>query len=126
VQRSNVHHSMKGLNAPARDFCGDRLRVGSAWSFPCRTHELPQVAPQQVASEGNWAACDACRGLIIAGKRDRLARRAEKKLPPVVRHTVRPTHDSFWANRSGPPRRLTAAEVRQPPEPPRFEKRKGD
>jgi hypothetical protein len=73
-------------------------------------------------SDTDWAACDECKELIVAGKRDELVDRAltsphsqwvqyAKTLPRTerrkLRQMVRTLHDTFWKNREGPPTEVT-------------------
>lgn len=60
-------------------------------------------------SHGSWAACEACHRLIEAGKADKLARRAAKKLAErhgtpfsAVLAAVRSAHSMYWKHRVGP------------------------
>lgn len=90
------------------DFCSS-TSVG--WSFPCRDFSLRGSAGAFNSTEG-WAACDACRDLIVKGDRDALARRSESEFhrhhpgqPPIPLGIIRELHDTFWANRDGAPER---------------------
>lgn len=66
----------------------------------------------------DWAACDECKEVVVAGKRDELVDRAlnsphsewvgvVKTFPRAERRKlhqmVRNLHDTFWKNREGPP-----------------------
>lgn len=60
-------------------------------------------------SHGSWAACEACHRLIEAGKRDKLARRAAKKMAQghnlpmkVILQSVRSAHSMYWDGAVGP------------------------
>ena len=100
---------------PKCDFCQRELRFGSTWDFPCRDH---QSAPG-VISEGVWSACRKCTELIAAGHRDKLAKRGSKATlrlappgttPEQALAATRKVQDTFWANRTGPPRQETREE----------------
>jgi len=70
------------------------------------------VASGAIASEGNWAACTKCRDLIVAGEREKLAKRGMRATlamappgTPVQRalEATREVQDRFWENREGEP-----------------------
>ncbi len=122
--------------APRCDFCGDELRFETAWTFPCRDHVQVKMRtlPIDIASEGDWGACDPCKRLIVAGARDALARRGVRGMPRAIRQRVgkkravaatRQVQDLFWSQRTGPPRRETREEwdawLNDPDSEPRFE-----
>jgi hypothetical protein len=113
------------------DFCDSR---DVQWVFPCRDHrggaEIAEAVIVQADDSssvkrmsisavltGDWAACPACHALILRGDRQRLARRAAKRIkakyaamtPPIIMPLnnltahIRRRQDDFWANRQGPP-----------------------
>jgi hypothetical protein len=119
------------MTEPVRcDFCS---APDVRWAFPCRDHEYhPEQANLLLernanlelrsfvlsgASFGPWAACPACKTLILRGDRVRLARRSAKRmirnnpdLPMILSNVtamVRRRHDQFWENREGPPYPVT-------------------
>ena len=97
------------------DFCSRELQFGSTWVFPCRDHVSVDVPLLPFRSAGDWSACRACKDLIVAGKRDKLLKRAMRQTLRDVPHEVaeegiRHVQDTFWSNRSGPPRAETREE----------------
>ena len=108
------------------DFCS---APDVRWAFPCRDHTYhPEEANVLYlrndslqlkrfnlsgGSFGPWAACPACKALIMRGDRNRLARRSAKRmirnnpqLPMILGNLtahIRRRHDQFWENREGPP-----------------------
>jgi hypothetical protein len=119
------------MTTPLCDFCGNELRFESSWVFPCRPHEMKPTPGQpltpRIKSPDDWSACGVCKRLIVAGERNRLAKRG---VPAVLRAgppgadrkralaVVRQVQDDFWRNRSGPPRRETREEWERGVEPP--------
>ena len=65
----------------------------------------------QFNSAEGWAACDACHAIIQRGDREGLAARSVvtygakygSGVLPLTLPVARAVHDSFWANREGPP-----------------------
>lgn len=88
------------------DFCTATPIVAT---YPCRDF-YHRATDFDFASEGGWAACATCRDLIESGNRTELAYRSaishpERVYVPILtlNRRIRGLHDTFWANREGPP-----------------------
>jgi hypothetical protein len=96
------------MTALVCDFCS---RPNPTWWYRAEDFEFPPLpGGVRVGSEGSWAACGICKGLIDQGKRDVLARRSARRYSrmygvPIARclPVLRQAQDSFWAHRFGPP-----------------------
>lgn len=83
------------------DFCSS---PDPGWRCPAISFPVFEV---RSASEGDWAACDACAALIRAGDRTGLARRSAETFSARygVRLDVAPfldLHARFFEHRCGP------------------------
>lgn len=102
------------------DFCNE---AAPTWQFPAEdvstTFEVAGDAEEILNSRGSWLACDECRELIVAGKRDALVSRSMEsimrmdvtlaegsnrgRINDTVRAALRRIHDDFWKSRRGAP-----------------------
>lgn len=86
------------------DFC---LAPDPPWEYPAKTTMLPAGTE----SLGSWCACDACRELIDADKREELASRSRVKHKEMTglsfpMSVIRQTQAQFWSNKTGPAREV--------------------
>lgn len=101
------------------DFCSS---TEVEWVCPCRDfrQEIIRGSAMEAGSRGNWLACGPCHSLILRQDRTGLAMRSTKRLVrkrPELRQVgmknlqaeIRRSHDNFWANREGEPKRLEIA-----------------
>lgn len=88
------------------DFCGAAPR----WRYRARSFAVENIPG--VGSQSDWAACNGCRVLIDADKREQLARRALMTHPTLgsladteigedMLNEIRLVHNQFFANRFG-------------------------
>lgn len=115
---------------PGEEVCDFCSGTPVAWAYPCRPHRSGQMLalgsdsrPDMKVdfnSPDGWAACAVCHGMIQAGMRDKLAKRAADTLGAelVLRlgqkqteQVMRGIQDNFWSNREGPP--ITPDEYRR-------------
>jgi hypothetical protein len=115
---------------PACDFCGEPLEAGESWRFVCEDFELKKSASRSQVYEDDWSACPTCKDLIVAGKRDALAKRSARLTSARIgipapfaaaEQSAREIQDGFWSQRTGPPTLETAEEFGRAVKPPRYE-----
>ena len=94
--------------APVCDFCGS---PAIAWRYPARSFALLELTSgQHCASQGDWAACDVCHGLIEENARGALAERCAAMFRPIpppeilvsFMEGMRLVHAAFFLTRTGP------------------------
>ncbi len=120
------------------DFCSS---PDVRWGYPCRDfvreERVLAVGEHETTGElafsriditagmrGGWAACPVCHELVKRGLRDKLVRRCARKMQEAGQLTrvprgqvvdlLRPLHDTFWANREGPPVPVTPHDTKDP------------
>lgn len=101
------------------DFCSE---IGPAWWYPAKNFIAFDIGSLVSTSEGSWAACMTCHGLIEAGDRKGLADRSaalfvvgnpeSADVIGSLRGELKRIHDLFFENRIGPAQPI-AAEVHQ-------------
>jgi len=89
------------------DFCSSPRPT---WCFPAISFPVFEV---NSASEGDWAACDTCAGLVRANDRAALALRSAETFSTKYGVPVDPMifvelHNSFFEHRCGNPKLLEA------------------
>lgn len=106
------------------DFCSS---PDVRWAFRCEditatvlgfTADFSRMIEIPWHSDGGWAACPACKALILKDDRERLARRSAKRLArstpgmplSVALKVVTHLHKLFFNNRVGDPLRTTPTE----------------
>jgi hypothetical protein len=88
------------------DFCSGRPVT---WTLACRPFQLGQGR-----SQDDWAACEACGSLVVAGDRAGLLRRAQATdpmvpIPSAIRSpALAELHRQFWRHYEGRASRLPA------------------
>lgn len=95
-------------DTPRCDFCSSMV---VKHAYPARDFSLAMPPSTGWGSMGWWAACPACHRMIERGDRVglsmRSAHRQARKLGGVsvkaLYPQIRRLHDTFWANRQGPP-----------------------
>jgi hypothetical protein len=90
------------------DFCSE---LAPSWAYPARDFVAMHIGSIVSTSEGWWAACDGCHGLIEAGDRNGLADRSaalfvvanpeSAEVIDSLRGELQCIHDLFFANRLG-------------------------
>ncbi len=99
---------------PRCDFCGARP---VEWSYPARDFSMLEGTEAEIRYLSAWAACEICHGLIQAGDKKGLDRRAcdsHREIFAEVGATARiavysavaAQNRKFFENRTGGPRRL--------------------
>ena len=100
---------------PKCDFCSE---PAPAWWYPATDFVALQVGAIVSTSEGSWAACETCHGLIESGDRMGLAERSaalfvvgnpeSAEVIDCLRGELKRIHDLFFANRTGSAQPLTS------------------
>lgn len=98
------------------DFCST---PNPEWSYPTKSFkmDLTKIGLNiDYYSEGSWAACEYCHGLIEKGLQEALAHHSavtlieSKSLPraflPEIERQIFRLHRNFWRYRQGPARRI--------------------
>lgn len=108
---------------PGEEVCDFCSSPKPKWKFRARPHvqgaivALDLLAPSESrtytmsSADDWWAACEACKALIKAGRRDQLHRRSVTRLrrtphgarvsKEMAERMIRVAHDKFWSNREG-------------------------
>lgn len=115
---------------PKCDFCGTDLVFGESWRFQCDDFSIEKPDGRVQAYAEDWSACPTCKDLIVAGKRDKLAKRAARSVLSnaaprtdfeLAEESAREIQDGFWAHRTGASRLDTKEEWDAPITPARYE-----
>jgi hypothetical protein len=108
------------MNCQAKcDFCSE---LAPSWAYAARDFVAMQIGSIVSTSEGWWAACEGCHGLIEAGDRKGLADRSaalfvvanpeSAEVIDCLRGELQRIHDLFFAHRLGQAQPI-ASEVRR-------------
>ncbi len=86
------------------DFCSSQP---VAWRYPAETFVMGVFKKQVHQSIKDWAACEACHGLIEVGNRVALLARSvacyqsKYGYEPQAEEMIRLAHDGFFEHRTG-------------------------